>query len=51
MKAFSLFQDERGVADSYTLTAIQADAILRMTLGTIGQSGTGTAWRRTPQTA
>ncbi|MCA9205740.1 MAG: DNA gyrase subunit A, partial [Planctomycetales bacterium] len=26
-------QEERGVADSYTLTAVQADAILRMTLG------------------
>jgi len=30
---FRLFQEERGVADSYTLTAVQAEAILRMTLG------------------
>ena len=30
---FRVFQDERGVADAYTLTAVQADAILRMTLG------------------
>jgi DNA gyrase subunit A len=32
-EGFRLFQDERGEADSYTLTAVQADAILRMTLG------------------
>jgi DNA gyrase subunit A len=30
---FRVFQEERGVADTYTLTAVQADAILRMTLG------------------
>jgi len=30
---FAEFQAERGVADSYRLTAVQADAILRMTLG------------------
>ena len=30
---FELFQQERGVADSYRLTAVQADAILKMTLG------------------
>ncbi|HZZ71658.1 MAG TPA: DNA gyrase subunit A [Pirellulales bacterium] len=30
---FALFQADRGVAENYTLTAIQADAILRMTLG------------------
>ncbi len=30
---FHLFQQERGEADHYTLTAVQADAILRMTLG------------------
>ena len=30
---FANFQDERGVADAYTLTAVQSDAILRMTLG------------------
>jgi DNA gyrase subunit A len=30
---FRLFQEERGVADAYTLTAVQSDAILRMTLG------------------
>lgn len=30
---FRLFQDERGVADGYSLTAVQSDAILRMTLG------------------
>ena len=32
-EGFQQFQEERGVADVYTLTAIQADAILRMTLG------------------
>jgi DNA gyrase subunit A len=30
---FKEFQAERGVADTYRLTAVQADAILRMTLG------------------
>jgi DNA gyrase subunit A len=30
---FQNFQDERGAAESYTLTAVQSDAILRMTLG------------------
>jgi DNA gyrase subunit A len=30
---FRVFQDERGVADVYRLTAVQAEAILRMTLG------------------
>ena len=30
---FSIFQEERGEKDIYNLTAIQADAILRMTLG------------------
>lgn len=30
---FRVFVSERGEADSYTLTAVQADAILRMTLG------------------
>jgi len=30
---FRLFQQERGPADAYALTAVQADAILRMTLG------------------
>ena len=30
---FRLFQEERGEADTYALTAVQADAILRMTLG------------------
>lgn len=30
---FAEFQRERGEADSYTLTAVQADAILKMTLG------------------
>ena len=30
---FSAFQSERGVASEYNLTPIQADAILRMTLG------------------
>ena len=30
---FKFFQEERGVADEYPLTAVQADAILRMTLG------------------
>ncbi|MCC9606707.1 DNA gyrase subunit A [Blastopirellula sp. JC732] len=32
-EGFALFQQERGVADVYTLTGVQADAILRMTLG------------------
>ena len=30
---FEIFQSERGVADEYSLTPVQADAILRMTLG------------------
>ncbi len=30
---FAIFQQERGVSDVYRLTAVQADAILRMTLG------------------
>ncbi len=30
---FKVFQDERGESDAYTLTPVQADAILRMTLG------------------
>ena len=30
---FAVFRAERGDAESYTLTAVQADAILRMTLG------------------
>jgi len=30
---FAVFQEERGVAENYTLTPVQADAILRMTLG------------------
>ncbi len=32
-RGFAIFQDERGEAVAYTLTAVQADAILRMTLG------------------
>jgi DNA gyrase subunit A len=32
-EGFTVFQQERGVADSYRLTAVQADAILKMTLG------------------
>jgi DNA gyrase subunit A len=32
-EGFAAFQAERGVAGAYTLTAVQADAILRMTLG------------------
>jgi len=32
-EGFAVFQEERGVAESYTLTPVQADAILRMTLG------------------
>ncbi|MDA7977956.1 MAG: DNA gyrase subunit A [Pirellulales bacterium] len=32
-EGFGEFQQERGEADSYTLTPVQADAILRMTLG------------------
>ncbi|MEQ8849235.1 DNA gyrase subunit A [Botrimarina sp.] len=30
---YAQFQDERGVAEEYTLTPVQADAILKMTLG------------------
>ena len=30
---FAQFQEERGVADEYSLTPVQADAILKMTLG------------------
>jgi DNA gyrase subunit A len=30
---YAVFQSERGVAEFYTLTPVQADAILRMTLG------------------
>jgi DNA gyrase subunit A len=30
---FAAFQSERGTSDTYTLTPVQADAILRMTLG------------------
>jgi DNA gyrase subunit A len=30
---FAIFQQERDVRDTYTLTAVQADAILKMTLG------------------
>ena len=30
---YKIFQEERGVAESYRLTAVQADAILKMTLG------------------
>jgi DNA gyrase subunit A len=30
---FAVFQSERGVSDTYTLTPVQAEAILRMTLG------------------
>ncbi len=32
-EGFAVFQQERGVADVYHLTPVQADAILRMTLG------------------
>ncbi|MCS7306545.1 MAG: DNA gyrase subunit A [Thermoguttaceae bacterium] len=32
-EGFLLFQKERGQADTYSLTPVQADAILRMTLG------------------
>ena len=32
-KGFELFEEERGKADEYSLTAVQADAILKMTLG------------------
>ena len=32
-EGFEVFQQERGVADVYRLTAVQADAILKMTLG------------------
>jgi len=32
-EGFAVFQDEQGVKEVYTLTPVQADAILRMTLG------------------
>jgi len=32
-QGFAVFQSERGVSDTYTLTPVQAEAILRMTLG------------------
>ena len=32
-EGFRVFQEERGESGTYTLTAVQADAILRMTLG------------------
>src|SRR5687767_9716479 len=32
-EGFAVFQSERGLSDTYTLTPVQADAILRMTLG------------------
>ena len=32
-EGYAQFQEERGVAEEYTLTPVQADAILRMTLG------------------
>ena len=32
-EGFAIFQEERGEADVYKLTAVQADAILKMTLG------------------
>ena len=32
-EGFDIFQSERGVRESYTLTPVQSDAILRMTLG------------------
>ncbi len=32
-EGFAQYQSERGVAESYSLTPVQADAILRMTLG------------------
>ncbi|MEX2113232.1 MAG: DNA gyrase subunit A [Pirellulales bacterium] len=32
-EGFAVFQSERGASDTYTLTPVQAEAILRMTLG------------------
>jgi DNA gyrase subunit A len=32
-QGFAIFQQERGAAEMYSLTAVQADAILKMTLG------------------
>jgi len=32
-EGFAVFQEERGASETYTLTPVQADAILRMTLG------------------
>ena len=32
-EGYKIFQEERGEAENYRLTAVQADAILKMTLG------------------
>ena len=49
---FAVFQEERGAAENYTLTPVQADAILRMTLGQLVnleqeklRRSTATCWR------
>jgi len=34
-EGFAVFESERGAKESYTLTPVQADAILRMTLGSL----------------
>ena len=34
-EGFASFQSDRGVSENYTLTPVQADAILRMTLGSL----------------
>ncbi len=34
-RGFAVFQNERGAAETYSLTGVQADAILRMTLGSL----------------
>ena len=57
-EGFAVFQEERGEADTYTLTAVQADAILRMTLGQLvnleqeklGGRTPASCWRRSPST-
>ena len=45
------FQEERGVADEYSLTPVQADAILQDDARPAGQSGAGKARRRAHQAA
>jgi len=49
-EGFAVFQSERGVNESYTLTPVQADAILRMTLAS-WSTWNRRSWPRAPQPA